>query len=733
MLYRALFDNATFQDWLHGTHRLHLFLDSLDEGLLSIPTLARFLSVELARYRDHLTRLSLRITCRAAEWPGTFEEQLLELWSHANVQVFRLAPLRREDVLEAARANGLDADLFLGEVDRKAAVPLANRPITLRFLLNLYREHGTFPSTQQALYEEGCLILCQEVSTSRRDARYTGDFTALQRQAAAARLAYLMIFTNRNIVWNGIDLGDAPGGSLQLYECSGGTEDADGNPLPVSESLLNETLATALFYSRGTDRREWAHRTYAEFLAACYLTSRQLPLPQIMMLLLQADESERRLVPQLHETATWLATMQPAVFKAIMEIDSEVLLQSDVATASDQDRAHLVAALLNLEPEERLWNVNMNLGQQYGKLLHPGIGAQLTAVISDHTFSATRRVVAIEIAEACRLQTFSPELVALALDPSEMRLVREAAAQAVAQVGDDVSKARLKPLAVGQHDDDPDDELKGHSLHAVWPAHLTAEELFTALIPPRREDFIGAYRSFLFSQVVPNLALPYLPIALRRVEQHPPRITMQGPASEFKPLADAIIRLASEHLDEPGVFTAFANLVLPYLLQFGTVPGLSPGEQETSRWINNDDTRHRLLEAVLPLLAQQTSDPIVWLVARPPLLLSRDLSWLIAYLADAQVEATQHLVASLIGRLIDSDDPAQVQTALEASERLPFLVDEVARIFQPVALGSPEAEQMKRAWFERMTAEPPPEGVQPSSPRTPPLLEHIEMRLNAFA
>src|SRR6266699_2549337 len=666
MLYRALFDNATFQDWLHGTHRLHLFLDSLDEGLLSIPTLARFLSVELARYRDHLTRLSLRITCRAAEWPGTFEEQLLELWSHANVQVFRLAPLRREDVLEAARANGLDADLFLGEVDRKAAVPLANRPITLRFLLNLYREHGTFPSTQQALYEEGCLILCQEVSTSRRDARYTGDFTALQRQAAAARLAYLMIFTNRNIVWNGIDLGDAPGGSLQLYECSGGTEDADGNPLPVSESLLNETLATALFYSRGTDRREWAHRTYAEFLAACYLTSRQLPLPQIMMLLLQADESERRLVPQLHETATWLATMQPAVFKAIMEIDSEVLLQSDVATASDQDRAHLVAALLNLEPEERLWNVNMNLGQQYGKLLHPGIGAQLTAVISDHTFSATRRVVAIEIAEACRLQTFSPELVALALDPSEMRLVREAAAQAVAQV-------------------------------------------------------------------VPNIALPDLPIALRWVEQHPPRITMQGPASEFKPLADAIIRLASEHLDEPGVFTAFANLVLPYLLQFGTVPGLSPGEQETSRWINNDDTRHRLLEAVLPLLAQQTSDPIVWLVARPPLLLSRDLSWLIAYLADAQVEATQHLVASLIGRLIDSDDPAQVQTALEASERLPFLVDEVARIFQPVALGSPEAEQMKRAWFERMTAEPPPEGVQPSSPRTPPLLEHIEMRLNAFA
>jgi len=37
MLLRALFDDATFQAWLRGTGRLYLFLDSLDEGLLSIP------------------------------------------------------------------------------------------------------------------------------------------------------------------------------------------------------------------------------------------------------------------------------------------------------------------------------------------------------------------------------------------------------------------------------------------------------------------------------------------------------------------------------------------------------------------------------------------------------------------------------------------------------------------------------------------------------------------------
>jgi hypothetical protein len=732
MLTRALFDNPTFQEWLHGAGRLYLFLDGLDEGLLSIPILARFLSTEFARYRDHLARLSLRITCRTAEWPALLEDQLRELWSNANVRAFRLAPLRREDVHAAASANGLDADRFLEEVDRKAAVPLANRPITLRFLLNLYRVHGTFPSTQPALYEEGCRILCEEMNPSRRSARYIGNFTARQRLAAAARLAYLMVFTNRSEVWDGVDLADAPMGSLQLDECSGGTEDADGNPLPVSETLLAEACATALFSSRGPDRREWAHRTYAEFLAAHYLSNHQLSLPQLMTLLFHADAHDRRLIPQLHETAAWLATMQPAVFRAVMETDAEVLLKSDVATASEQDRADLVAALLSLEPEERLWNVNMNLGQQYSKLLHPGLGAQLASVISNRALGITRRVVAIEIAEASRLQALSSELVAFALDPTEPRDVRGAAAEAVAQIGDEVSKSRLKPLALGEPDDDPDDELKGHSLHAVWPAHMNAEELFAALTPPKRVDFIGAYRSFLFYQVVPHLELADLPVAIQWVELHPPRATMQGLTGEFKPLADAIIRLALEHLDEPAVLAAVAHLVSSRLLQSGLIFGLTPAEQETARWLDNDETRHRLLAALLPLLAPHTSDAIVWYVAKPPLLLPRDLSWLITSLAEASAEATQRLVARLIGQLIDSDDPAQVQAVLEASEHLPFLADEVDHIYRPVALGSPEAAQMKRAWSLRQQAELPQEPDQPPPPQLPPLLDYIETHLHAF-
>src|SRR5450432_2059263 len=126
--------------------------------------------------------------------------------------------LRRDDVHAAAHAHRLDAERFMEEIDRKAVVPLATRPITLSFLLNLYDKHGMFPSTQQALYEGGCSILCEEMSQSRRSAHFTGKFTVSQRLAGAARLAYLMVFTNRSEVWDGVDFGDVPLECLQLYE-----------------------------------------------------------------------------------------------------------------------------------------------------------------------------------------------------------------------------------------------------------------------------------------------------------------------------------------------------------------------------------------------------------------------------------------------------------------------------------------------------------------------------------
>ncbi len=129
-LIRNLFESKTFVAWMNGTHRLHLFLDSLDEGLLKIDTLSMLLVEELSReeYREHLSRLYFRITCRTAVFPKGLEEGLSQLWEN-NVKIYELVPLRRTDVRMAAATCGLD-DKFLEAIDHKGVVPFAIKPVT---------------------------------------------------------------------------------------------------------------------------------------------------------------------------------------------------------------------------------------------------------------------------------------------------------------------------------------------------------------------------------------------------------------------------------------------------------------------------------------------------------------------------------------------------------------------------------------------------------------------------
>jgi predicted NACHT family NTPase len=84
-LCNEIFSSEQFKTWLNGSHKLHLFLDSLDEGLLSIKILTRILRREIDKLPcdqshrlEHRDRLYLRITCRTADWKHTLTEKFQE-------------------------------------------------------------------------------------------------------------------------------------------------------------------------------------------------------------------------------------------------------------------------------------------------------------------------------------------------------------------------------------------------------------------------------------------------------------------------------------------------------------------------------------------------------------------------------------------------------------------------------------------------------------------------------
>jgi predicted NACHT family NTPase len=556
-----------------------------------------------------------------------------------------LVPLRRIDVVEATKANGLDPDALLHEIDGMEAVPLAIKPVTLGFLLNTYRRTGRFPRTQAALYLEGCRLLCEETNEDRRDARLTSAIGAEELLAVAAHIAAVTVFANRYAVWTGLDRGDVATEDVSVRELCVGTEEANGRQFEVTEAAIKSTLGTGLFSSRGAGRLGWAHQTYAEFLAAWYLLQHQMSVPQMMDLIVHPGDPDGKLVPQLHETAAWLAGMVPDVFR-LMRIDPQVLLRSDVASADVVDRAVLVETLLKLYDEERLLDRDLDVRGRYCKLAHPGLASQLRPYICDRAKGIIVRRVASDIAEACELGALQNDLANIALDPSQPMPVRINAAYAIGRIGDDDAKAKLKPLAIGEAGDDPDDELKGCGLRAVWPTHITAEELFRVITPPKRDSLLGAYKWFLNHELVQHLHPPDLPVALRWVcaqQQH--RALLPHP---FRELMDAIMLQAWERLEFPGVLEPFAKAALSRLMHHDEIVRDRRSASFGSVLDKEDGKRRKLLVAMLPMLSGPKEESFTLVYSGTPMVLARDIPWMIERLQQSTFELEKMTLAQFI-------------------------------------------------------------------------------------
>lgn len=736
LLQEELFRDPAFQSWIAGTYQLHLFLDGLDEGLLTISVLASLLARNLKKCP--LSRLYLRITCRTADWPSSLEEDLRQkLWSKDKVAVYQLAPLRREDVAEAAAAalQKLHAEQFLAEVDLQGAVPLASKPLTLQFLLNTYRNSKTFPATQEQLYHDGLLLLCEEQNPYRRDKGFRGKLSAEQRMIIASRIAYLMVFSNhadvqtdRRINVDDSESDDAAGHIL-LRDLGGGIEHIQGYDVTVNEKALEETLNTGLFIAQGSELFGWAHHRYTEFLATWYLVQHTIPLSQIMDLLLHPGGPEKRLIPQLHETAAWIAMIRPDVLEQIMHIDPEVLLRSDVTTAEERVRAKLVETLLHLQDDARQLHLQYNFSSFYWKLNHSGLSSQLSPYIQDHAANESIRMLAIDIATACKLRSLQHILVDIVLNAIEPLLIRIESAHAIIHFGDEETKAKLKPLAIEIREDDPDDDLKGCAFQAIWPRHLTAKELFNALAPPKQPHHIGTYQRFLQSHFVTHLQPVDISVALSWVEERVSHSNGRFKNSVFFPLTHDILLLAWKHLEVSGVLEAFARVVVTSVNRYAVVE--DQHDLELIQVCADENKRRCVLVAALRECVLQQSDPLHLYDYKPRLILQQDIFWLIEYLSQTESEELNKAVARLIRHLINRDttlNDGLMYAVCIASQQSPSLASELSWLLGPVILGSPEAEQMKKKYERDMKQEE--QLLLLSQRANTPSMEHIALLLD---
>ncbi|NEO70020.1 hypothetical protein [Moorena sp. SIO3H5] len=555
-LTQELFKSDKFTRWQSGSHRLHIFLDSFDECLLRLKTLATSLVDNLKKYKKDVERLTLRIACRTAVLPSVLESDLKEIFGKDSLGIYQLVALRRKDVVKAAEAKEIDSETFLEEVSRKNLVPLAIKPITLNFILNNWRRYQSLENNSiYELYLDACRCLCEESNSSRSDSGPMGGLDLDQRLIIAARIAAVTIFANRVAVFNGKYADYAPYKDelILIKDLCIREEVANSKNFDITEPAIKEVLDTALFSSHGEKRIGWSHQTYAEFLAAWYLKEHNVSVSFFQRrFYLSEDEDpeqlskdpEQKLIPQLHETAAWLATMIPQIREVILSTDPDVLLHSDIPPDPSLREA-LVSNLLKEYEQGKLLNQKIINYRLYEKLKHPKLAEQLRPYIVDaskpsgcisllqlgknynktsrlrfffknttYTQPIDARYTAITIAEVCQLKELQNELLTLATDSTETIELRIIAVQAIGEIGDKNSRLKLKPLALNPLPEDEYGRLKGSCLQALSNDQfndLTDDELLDALTPPSQIKLISdSYPWFLSSKILPMLKEKWL-------------------------------------------------------------------------------------------------------------------------------------------------------------------------------------------------------------------------------
>jgi predicted NACHT family NTPase len=507
-----------------------------------------------------------------------------------------------------------------------------------------------------------------------------------------------MIFGNRNAVYSGTKPSEASDGDVTIRELSGGTESADDVRFKVGEKEIRETLGTGLFSTRGSNRIGWGHQTYAEFLAAGYLKKHDVSISQIKSLITHPGDPNKKIIPQLGETAAWLAGMIPEIFKTIVQAEPDLLLRSEVATGDSPQRAALVEALLQLYEDEHAYDRDR---QHYKNLAHPGLADQLRPYITDKTKGVIVRRVAIDIAESCNIQALNDVLLEVALDTSDNLASRVQAASAIWRIGDDQTRKRLKPLAFSDDADDLRDELKGSILRALWPSHITARELCPLLRPPKSEGFIGVYRLFLSSELVKDLAPQDLIPALEFVTSLPqPRHEMDSSMESFM---DGVVMKAWENMNGPGVTEALARFVASRLKHHDALIKGRLNESDQFTFLQDEDNRRRLLKAVLSVVAEDPDSEGSWLLfTHTPIVRPEDFHWLISWLDQNQKSEIQNVVADLLFRLFNRS-PEHLDAIYEAGKKYPLVADRFKGVWEPISFGSAQACQLKAQYEEEET------------------------------
>jgi len=686
---QAIFENPRIAQWLNGDTTLELFLDGLDESLVNLQTMSAHIRRALERLP--VARLQLRLSCRATEWQGDLGEFFRKQWPDAAIRV--IAPLRETDVALAATDVGVDAESFLAAV--RPAGALAARPVTLAFFLDLARQSQALPQTREELYRKGCLLLCGESNEGRQMRDQAPPFTEGQIYACAARIAAATVFGNRVEIVKSVTIPANADTSVFWNQIAPATEDINGEQFSVTVELVQATVSRALFRPNGLGRVRWAHRTFAEFMAAEYLRTHPLRPQQKLDLLIAPNGYG--VVPQLRETAAWSADLDKPLRRSLIDLDPAAMLRADMSTFADDDRHALVDALFNTHGDEALILRDLHVDDLV-KLHHPNLREQLAARL--HEGDAAKRLV-VAIASGTGAEPFLEQMIDAVMDPVSSFALRHATLDVIAGLPRTSAIGRLAALLPDAIGTDYDSDIRGRLLDLLWPDFIDAKTLFSSLVgePPDESYFFGAFERFVREKLGNDFDADFAVAGLAWIPNRPHAREFDR---HFENLVCRVLLFAHDHAREEPFVALLPAAIAAELRRVSTSVASLARHARTSPLA--DDARKALVGAIIAQLDPADRHALPHFFVTEP-----DMHWMLEQLQAADADR-KNVWAQLMWAVWSREDAAANDLILRAVGE-PAIADTFRGVLQPVDLGSPQAEKLKHQYA---LLHPPP--AEPKSP-----------------
>jgi hypothetical protein len=651
-IWRVTVDSPRLKEARRQGGEVTLVLDGLDEALQRLPVILSTLRQCLDAEPVERTRLVL--VSRIADWRDSRAQELFALWPEPERGgAYELCPLRWKDVRLAARESGLREDAFARAVMERRVAWMAGRPKLLLMLIDEYRAHRRLPDSRRKLFTRAALRMCEEHDPERHEVLERSDrpvIPAARVYPVVARINALLLLSGKSHVLLGADV-EMTAADIPLEQILGGCEPLEDAAFEVDRAHVSAALDSSHFVACGPGRVGFDHQPMAEFMAAEYL--RRCTTPQLRSLLTQRVDATDYLLPQFREVSAWIAVQHKDFCTYLLSREPRFLLDADAVELDEVTRRHAVAALLDQMDREEAFDGSAS--ETFLKSLHhPQLTRQLRPYIVDPARNVVVRRTAIRLAGAARCKTLKADLWRLLGEPQQVS-VRRSIIEALGAMATPRDTSKFLGLLRGDFFVEIDEELRGEALEFLVPRYLPVRAALKYLVPGD-DSFFGTYWRVLAHHLPTNVELgDVLPI-LRECNRRGKGGRHPGPLKE---IADAAVKLALRHFDDPNIRQSCIRFLATQAEQHswrGTWDGVRPAKLSPKR---QAQLRRTIMEGFVKLAKGKFSDLVRFNLWPKP----DDLGWFLGNVRRAR-GAQRGIWADLIARLTYQPIPTRFRDDL---------------------------------------------------------------------